>query len=452
MLAAVDRFMGRKVRSSTLNRIDEEYRTAPDAAAPAIGSTTPTTMERGYQARIALDSMRQVSQFLGGVSGRRKALVLFSEGIDYDINDVINNRDATTIMDSTRDLLAAATRANVADLRRGSARTGRHGAREASKCSRSPTTPTLGIGSTSFQNELRLSQDSLRVMSERDRRVRHRQHQRLRHARSSASSTTTARTTCSATTRPTSGVTAASARSRSRCRAIPRHASARARATSPRAAGPRRPSRRAERPDARTAERDGQPAAAVRAADGGDGRRVQGAAAERLGRRVGADWRRRRCRWSRRTATFRNRLELAFVAVNQSGKSFSGGRNTLDLNMKPDTAKRAAALGLPRDLDHRSAARPLRRCGSARARRTPRRPGRSPTTSRSRTSRKEPLLMSSLALTSAASSAAPTARSEGPAAAAAAGPAVDPSRVSRRPTRWRSSPRSTTTPPTGRTR
>ena len=39
--------------------------------------------------------------------------MFFSEGIDYDINDVFDNRDATTIIDSTRDAIAAATRANV---------------------------------------------------------------------------------------------------------------------------------------------------------------------------------------------------------------------------------------------------------------------------------------------------------------------------------------------------
>ena len=61
-------------------------------------------------------------------------------------------------------LIAAATRANVADLRRRSARAGRDGARGHRGRSRSRTT-TLGIGSTSFQNELRLSQDSLRVLS-----------------------------------------------------------------------------------------------------------------------------------------------------------------------------------------------------------------------------------------------------------------------------------------------
>ena len=59
--------------------------------------------------------MRQLADYLGGISGRRKALVLFSEGIDYDINDLIGNRDATDRSSTRRaTLIAAATRANVA--------------------------------------------------------------------------------------------------------------------------------------------------------------------------------------------------------------------------------------------------------------------------------------------------------------------------------------------------
>src|SRR5690606_33231894 len=105
LLDSVDKFMGRKVRSSTLNRIDQEFATR-GMRSPGDGVSDPNDFERGYQARSALDSLKQLSTFLGGVSGRRKALVLFSEGIDYDINDPIANRDATTIMDSTRELLS----------------------------------------------------------------------------------------------------------------------------------------------------------------------------------------------------------------------------------------------------------------------------------------------------------------------------------------------------------
>ena len=96
-----------------LNRIDQEYMTRGTRdRGDRIDDIDDR--ERGYQARIMLESMQQLTQCLGGVSGRRKALVLFSEGIDYDISDPINNQDATMVLNWTRDLLSAATRANVA--------------------------------------------------------------------------------------------------------------------------------------------------------------------------------------------------------------------------------------------------------------------------------------------------------------------------------------------------
>jgi len=107
LLRAVDKFMGRKVRSATLGRIEEEARTR-DLRSQGDRIADPDEMERGYQARTALETITNLAGYLGGISGRRKALVLFSEGIDYDINDVFNNRDATTIMDATRDLIASA--------------------------------------------------------------------------------------------------------------------------------------------------------------------------------------------------------------------------------------------------------------------------------------------------------------------------------------------------------
>ena len=75
--------------------------------------------ERGFQARNTLDTIRNLAQYLGNIRGRRKAIVMFSEGIDYDIYDImsIDNSGATeasAVMDATRDMLAAATRANVA--------------------------------------------------------------------------------------------------------------------------------------------------------------------------------------------------------------------------------------------------------------------------------------------------------------------------------------------------
>ena len=111
--------------------------------------------------------------------------------------------------------------------------------------------------------------------------------------------------------------------------------------------------------------------------------------------------------------TFRNDLELAFVAVDQKGKSFSGGRNTLDLNMKPDTVKRVQALGF----------RVISTIDLPPGRYTVRIGARESNTKKAGSVSydlevpdfaKDKLLMSSLALTSVASSAAPTARTKDP--------------------------------------
>ena len=115
-------------------------------------------------ARNTLDSIRSLSNYLGGISGRRKAIVYFSEGIDYDINDVFTNRGATTIMSATQDAIAAATRANVAiygiDARGLGA-----GADDLIEVQDLPTDASLNLGTTAFYNEVRLGQDSLRVLS-----------------------------------------------------------------------------------------------------------------------------------------------------------------------------------------------------------------------------------------------------------------------------------------------
>ena len=64
-------------------------------------------------ARRALETVRDVAQWMANVPGRRKAVVLFSEGIDYDIYDVFNNRSASSLMFDAREAIAAAQRANV---------------------------------------------------------------------------------------------------------------------------------------------------------------------------------------------------------------------------------------------------------------------------------------------------------------------------------------------------
>jgi VWFA-related protein len=89
--AAVDRFVGNAITAATLN----------DAVV------------RSYHATNTLKTLQSLSDFMAGVHGRRKAVVLFSEGIDYDIRDVANDRNAFDVLAATRDAIGAATRANV---------------------------------------------------------------------------------------------------------------------------------------------------------------------------------------------------------------------------------------------------------------------------------------------------------------------------------------------------
>ena len=164
LLAAIDKFMGRKIRSAMMERLDEEARTR-DMRQP--GDRIPDILdpERTMNARITLDSIRSLATYLGGISGRRKAIVYFSEGIDYNINDVFNNQGASTIIQSTQDAIAAATRANVA-IYGVDARGLGAGADDLIEVQDLPSDPSLNLGLTGFYNETRLGQDSLRVLSD----------------------------------------------------------------------------------------------------------------------------------------------------------------------------------------------------------------------------------------------------------------------------------------------
>jgi VWFA-related protein len=166
LLRAVDQFMGRKLNSSTLNMIDDVQRRAgtPFAGDPAQDTDDK---ERGFYARNALDSIRNVAQYLGNIRGRRKAIVFFSEGIDYDINNMFSNQitEAQSVIDATREMIATATRANVAvyavDPRGLGAEFQDNAAIQSF-----PDDTTLGLGMGAIFNEVRLSQDSLRVMGD----------------------------------------------------------------------------------------------------------------------------------------------------------------------------------------------------------------------------------------------------------------------------------------------
>ncbi len=164
LLRAVDKFMGQKLRSATMNKIDDYFR---NSGTPNAGDKLSDLddKERGYHARNALQTISNLAEYLGNIRGRRKALVMFSEGIDYDINNVFENTEATVVMDATREVIAAATRANVAVYGvdpRGLASAGD----DMIQIQSFPEDNSLGLGAGAMFNEVRLGQDSLRVLSD----------------------------------------------------------------------------------------------------------------------------------------------------------------------------------------------------------------------------------------------------------------------------------------------
>jgi VWFA-related protein len=161
---AVDKFMGRKIESVTAARY-QDYVNRYGTPMQNDPTKDPLDSERGFNARSTLGTLKALSEFMGGVRGRRKAVVFFSEGIDYDISNPIENPYATTLIDETRDFIGAATRANVNVYSvdpRGLTTLGDEGIMLQGLPPEAPT----NLGMTGLMNDLRVSQDSLRVVAD----------------------------------------------------------------------------------------------------------------------------------------------------------------------------------------------------------------------------------------------------------------------------------------------
>jgi hypothetical protein len=89
--------------------------------------------------------------------------VFFSEGINYNVTDPFNNPHATDVQREIRELVAAATRANV-NVYTVDPRGVTSGLEDAIEIASLPTDNS--IGTSDLMNELRLEQDSLRVVAD----------------------------------------------------------------------------------------------------------------------------------------------------------------------------------------------------------------------------------------------------------------------------------------------
>jgi VWFA-related protein len=164
LIAAIDRAMGAGADSSTKAALADYFNNRDvRGGGTSRMNASMSDLERSMKARNTLSTLKNVADYLAGMRGRRKAVVWITEGINYDVVNVMQNQYATEIRQQTQDVIAAATRANV------------------SFYAVDPRGLTSGmddsidiqafaddnsIGPTSLQDELRLQHDSMRAVSE----------------------------------------------------------------------------------------------------------------------------------------------------------------------------------------------------------------------------------------------------------------------------------------------
>lgn len=178
LLKAVDKFVGRKMRSSVLERLDEYGRTRDQRSNADIRLnrvTDPLDAQRADQAQRMLKTLSSLGDVLSPAAGRRKAVLLISEGVDYPLHEGVTQTSsglsaftspyASSVLRELQQAIRAAARANMTIYAvdpRGLASTGD----ETIEVSSFPDNPHLGLTPGAFQDELRQAQDSLRVLSE----------------------------------------------------------------------------------------------------------------------------------------------------------------------------------------------------------------------------------------------------------------------------------------------
>ena len=191
LVASIDKFVGRAGRSSAMEAAAKYYedrltltidppagvkpddipqlaadmqdarmRTLSTNAKPTVDITD---FDRAQRVVTVLDAVRTLAESLGPVRTRRKAFVMFSEGVNYQLNEPFGMRSVSDVVQATQDTLSAAARANVSfytiDPR------GLVGAGNDFMQMTGPGMPN-GATQVAIMDELRRTQDSLRVLAE----------------------------------------------------------------------------------------------------------------------------------------------------------------------------------------------------------------------------------------------------------------------------------------------
>jgi VWFA-related protein len=182
LMAAIDRFQGRKLPSAGAEKLALHVRQATEDTEDDEGNPLPVRsvqlrqdaaeirdpydQERALNVRRSLQAIENISNWLGDVQGRRKALLFFSEGFDYDVYQPFSSgREGSALVAETREATAAAQRANVNVY--GIDPRGTNGFGEMMEINGRSDYPQLTYGTfRGALNELLLAQESLLSLSE----------------------------------------------------------------------------------------------------------------------------------------------------------------------------------------------------------------------------------------------------------------------------------------------
>jgi VWFA-related protein len=167
LLAAVNKTFGEGLQPSTVTRI-QDYKRHIDARGAGDPIRDPDLMQRTFNAQRTLGVLEEVSNWFTSVHGRRKSILFFSEGMNYDLSELVgsgpvtNSYSGQAVFDGVRDVVTAATRANVSIY--GIDPRGVAGLND--NLTQIASEPSLAIGPRSLSAELQVTQDSLRWLSD----------------------------------------------------------------------------------------------------------------------------------------------------------------------------------------------------------------------------------------------------------------------------------------------
>ena len=161
-LKAIDGSLGNKADSSTSAALQDYYANSLGGA-QSNANAAFNELQRYTNARNTVRTLRSISEYLAGIRGRRKAVVFFSEGLNYNVTDPINNPHATDVQREIRDLVSSATRGNV-NVYSVDPRGVVTGMEDAIEISGLPSDNSIKM--TDLLDEVRLEQDSLRVIAD----------------------------------------------------------------------------------------------------------------------------------------------------------------------------------------------------------------------------------------------------------------------------------------------